>query len=63
MPIITVFSASHCLAEETLDRFIQETGYQRLGQEQIFALAAKLFNTDEKKLRKSMEGPRPFFEN
>ena len=63
MPIITVVSASHCLAEETLDRVIQETGYQRLSQEQIFALAAKRFGTDEKKLLKSMQGPRPFFEN
>ncbi len=62
MPIIAIFSSSHCGAEEAIARVAQTTGFPVLSDQDLVERAAKMFSRNEQKLMRAMQGPRPFFE-
>jgi len=61
MPVITIFSASHCHAEEVADRVCDKLGYQLLGNEKLLDQAASRYRVDVARLDRAMHGPRSVF--
>lgn len=63
MSIVAFFSASYCHAEDAIQLLTDRTGYRLLTDEQLIESVAGKFAVSEKKLRRTIFGPRPFFEN
>lgn len=62
MAIITLFSGSYSRAGEIADRVTAELGYSRI-DDRLVPLAAKRFDVPEEKLRRTLQGPPPFFDS
>ncbi|RME81937.1 MAG: response regulator [Caldilineae bacterium] len=63
MSIVALFSASHCRVDDVARLLVERTGYRLVTTEQLIEDAAGKFSVSEKKLRRTVYGPRPLFEN
>ncbi len=57
MSIVTIFSSEFCRKEAIVDQFVSRTGYRRVADGDVTAMAAKLSGMDEGKLREAF-GPK-----
>jgi len=55
MPVITIFSASHCRADEVADKVAQKLGYKLIGEE-ILDWTSQEFDMSREKLVRAMHG-------
>lgn len=61
MAIITIDSSVFCHGAEVAEKVADRLGYRRLGDDEIFAAAAKRVESSVDRLRRVMYGPQPFF--
>ena len=61
MPVITVFSGSHCHAEEVIRKVAADTGYILTDDRMLIAGASKRFQIDENKLTRAITGKASMF--
>jgi CheY-like chemotaxis protein len=61
MPVISIFSASHCHGDEVAEQVAERLGYRLLTKETLLSEAASRFKTSEQKLDRAMHGPRSVF--
>jgi len=58
--VITVFSGSHCGADDVVDGVSRNLGYEDI-TERLFEEAAGRYHIDREKLMRALYGPPPFF--
>lgn len=61
MPVITLFSASHCHGEQVCQGVVDRLGPQVLTTEELLAETADRYSITAEKLGRAMHGPRSFF--
>jgi CheY-like chemotaxis protein len=61
MPVISLFSASHCHGDEVCRRVAERLGLHVLSNEELFAGASERYKVSPEKLNRTMHGPRSFF--
>jgi len=61
MPVISIFSASHCNADEVAQQVADRLGYRLISTENLLSEASSRFEIAEEKLSRAMHGPRSLF--
>ena len=61
MPVISLFSASHCNGDQVCKEVVDRLGLQVLTNEELLAEASDRYSITAEKLGRAMHGPRSFF--
>ena len=61
MPVISIFSASHCQADEVAQQVAERLGYRLFTTENLLSEASSRFKITQEKLNRAMHGPRSVF--
>ncbi len=61
MSVMTIFSSVFCQKEPVVQKLLEKTGYRRVTDEDITALASKLSGMDEKKIRSAFQAKASVF--